>query len=601
MCKVLHQSWDNPQNQYNLGDEWIEKKLAKKLARSQGLRPVIAADWRPPRGPCSDPVDEVIGPLDTNLPPVAAGSIIGAALPVDPELQLLSPKESSEGGVLPLPDLLFAVRLIVCLPLPGPHHARMAQLSPQLWQRPSAPLHLLIFCLLLPPWAAWIVPQPKVNVWRTLAQALGQDHICLDAASAEDPMSSCLVGIPFSPGEFPSAFQSALSPILARSLTILPSFDSSNAWRDGVVKLDPLPSEPTELHLLGSANSSICFQFEYTFSSIEKGSEVVQQNKAEYQAYQWCKAILKISGPTTTGRTPYALPRGAFLICGDRAWAGIPSGLIGGPCTLGKLTLFTPNMTQIVNWKKTNITAELARSKRDLKDLPEDCDDEITHWSHSKTVAFTILLPWVSVAKSLGELGRLECWVVKQANLTSAAIYDLLTDEEITRKATLQNRAAIDFLLLLHHHQCEEFEGLCCMNLSSRAENVRHTILKMKDQVHQMEQETSDWLRDIFKGWGLGSWASSVLESVMKVVLVLFLLLICFSLVRGLVQRLVNKITAPSVNQVVAGESAEGDTYPSEAEETADEEELAAPPLYHQELCFEEEDAWTDQPRNPAF
>ncbi|XP_059322814.1 uncharacterized protein LOC132070160 [Ammospiza nelsoni] len=427
------------------------------VPRSQGLRPVIAADWRPPRGPRSDPVDEVIGPLDTNLPPVAAGSVVGAALPVDPEPQLLSPKESSEGGVLPLPDLLFAVRLIVCLPLPGPHHARMAQLSPQLWQRPSAPLHLLIFCLLLPPWAAWIVPQPKVNVWRTLAQALGQDHICLDAASAEDPMSSCLVGIPFSPGEFPSAFQSALSPILARSLTILPSFDSSNAWRDGVVKLDPLPSEPTELHLLGSANSSICFQFEYTFSSIEKGNEVVQQNKAEYQAYQWCKAVLKISGPTTTGCTPYALPRGAFLICGDRAWAGIPSGLIGGPCTLGKLTLITPNMTQIVNWKKTNITAELARSKRDLKDLPEDCDDEITHWSHSKTVAFTILLP------------------------------------------------------------------------------------------------------------------------------------------------LVNKITAPSVNQVVAGESAEGDTYPSEAEETADEEELAAPPLYHQELCFEEEDAWTDQPRNPAF
>ncbi|RMC19416.1 hypothetical protein DUI87_04026 [Hirundo rustica rustica] len=33
---------------------------------------------------------------------------------------------------------------------------------------------------------------------------MGQDHICLAAASADDPLSTCLVGIPFKPEEFPA-------------------------------------------------------------------------------------------------------------------------------------------------------------------------------------------------------------------------------------------------------------------------------------------------------------------------------------------------------------------------------------------------------------
>uniref|UniRef100_A0A8C3UM79 NmrA-like family domain-containing protein 1 n=1 Tax=Catharus ustulatus TaxID=91951 RepID=A0A8C3UM79_CATUS len=86
-------------------------------------------------------------------------------------------------------------------------------------------------------------------------------------------------------------------------------------------------------------------------------------------------------------------------------------------------------------------------------------------------------LPWVAAAKALGGLGHLECWVVKQANLTSTAISFLLEDDKTTRQATFQNHAAIDFLLLLHGHECQEFEGLCCMNLASKAPNI-HTALR---------------------------------------------------------------------------------------------------------------------------
>lgn len=54
-------------------------------------------------------------------------------------------------------------------------------------------------------------------------------------------------------------------------------------------------------------------------------------------------------------------------------------------------------------------------------------------------------------------------------NATSTAISDLLTDEEAVKHATLRNRAALDYLLLVHGHGCEDFLGLYCMNLSDHS------------------------------------------------------------------------------------------------------------------------------------
>ncbi|RMC17363.1 hypothetical protein DUI87_05944 [Hirundo rustica rustica] len=186
---------------------------------------------------------------------------------------------------------------------------------------------------------------------------------------------------------------------------------------------------------------------------------------------QWCKDTVEVDVPTTSRHKPLKLPKGVFLICGDRAWAGIPPLHTGGPCTLGQLSLFTPNKTSVANWQR-KISRNSAIQKRDLSAIDPNCDHEIVHWSKPKGVAVTIFLPWVAIAKALGELAHLECWVAKQANLTTDALTNLLGEEETTRQATLQNRAAIDYLLLLHGHRCEEFKGLCCFNLSTKAENI---------------------------------------------------------------------------------------------------------------------------------
>lgn len=67
---------------------------------------------------------------------------------------------------------------------------------------------LLVSWILLPSEViSWIVPQPRANVWVTLAKALQQDHMCPCMGSVNDPLSSCLVGIPLREDEPPFSGQ----------------------------------------------------------------------------------------------------------------------------------------------------------------------------------------------------------------------------------------------------------------------------------------------------------------------------------------------------------------------------------------------------------
>ncbi|TRZ13014.1 hypothetical protein HGM15179_014096 [Zosterops borbonicus] len=176
----------------------------------------------------------------------------------------------------------------------------------------------------------------------------------------------------------------------------------------------------------------------------------------------------------------------------------------------------------------------------------------------------------------MGELGKLECWVAKQANLTLAALSNLLADEETTRQATLQNRAAIDYLLLLHHHTCEEFEGLCCFNLTSRAEDVRQSIRKIQDMVHELKRETKDWWDNLFGDWGLKSWANSAIKTGLLILFVLFIVRIAFSIIKQFVTRVVTNATSSlSVNNVWTTtpplKETEMQTFPPEEEEVLED------------------------------
>ncbi|TRZ11905.1 hypothetical protein HGM15179_015199 [Zosterops borbonicus] len=419
---------------------------------------------------------------------------------------------------------------------------------------------------------------------------MGQDHICLSQGSAQDPIASCLVGIPFKEDEFPPTLLSLVrefnaqmpvqglnapmprrppwwkSPLFLgdrspegprrQKRVVLPVVNPLIVWKDWVSSssLSRAPSEPQELELLGSSPAPYCVHFKFTPPKGREKSYInLLQIKSAYMANQWCREIAHVETPSTSKNFPLSLPTGTFLICGDRAFTGIPSRLIGGPCTLGRLGLFAPNKTQITDWILRNSSLHAPVQKRSLAELDPDCESDVIHWSRAKATAIMVFLPWISVAKAMGELGRLEYWVAKQANLTSAALSNLLADEEVTRQATLQNRAAIDYLLLLHHHTCEEFEGLCCFNLTSKAEDVRKSIRKMQDMVHELKRETKDWWDNLFGDWGLKGWANSAIKTGLLILFILFIVGIAFGIIRRLTTRLITNATSSlSVNNVWA-------------------------------------------------
>nr|XP_030129174.3 uncharacterized protein LOC115495368 [Taeniopygia guttata] len=395
------------------------------------------------------------------------------------------------------------------------------------------PTHLVILLCLAVPSCSWIVPQPTKNVWKRLAQALGKDHICLSTSSAANPFLSCLVGIPYKLDEFPFTFpKPTTSPVRrARSFTVR----QLDAWRNWVKLFPPMDKEPQELDLLGSSPASTCVHFAVTPDPQAQPNIEIKQYIPEYTTKEWCWQVIQIPMFSTPDNKPHSLPKGTFLICGTWAWAGIsPPHLIGGPCTFGQLCLFTLYQTQISHSKKLNETYQLAMFKRDteLTNLDKNCNSEIIHWSKPKGVATITFLSWVAIAHAFRELADLECWVAKQANVTSTVLAGLLSDEEVTRQATLQNRAAIVFLLLLHDHSCEEFEGLCCMNLTSKAGDVHKAIDSMRSMIKDIKKKPGDWLSDLFGNWGVSGWATSIIRSGLLILFVLILSLIIFGILR---------------------------------------------------------------------
>ncbi|XP_053837584.1 uncharacterized protein LOC128809547 [Vidua macroura] len=424
-------------------------------------------------------------------------------------------------------------------------------------------LILLILATISPPQLAWIVPQPRANVWTTLVKSLNQDHICLSTSSASDPLLSCLVGIPYQMNKFPFTFPKPTSSSGRETHSFIAH--QPDAWRRWVKLLPVMNYNPEELESLGSSPAFTCVHFAIIPDPQDRPAIEIRQVTIEYTAKEWCQRVIQVPTYSTPDNKPHSLPKGIFLICGRRAWAGIPPRLIGGPCTFGQLSLFTPNKTQISHWQNLNKTYQLVCQKRDtnLEDWDHNCDSQAIHWSTSKNIAAIVLLPWMAIAKTVGELALLECWVAKQANLTSSALLELLSDEEITRQATLQNWAAIDFLLLLHNHCCEEFAGLCCLNLSSRAEDIHATIQNMQNLISDLKKESSDWLGSLFQEWGLSGWIKSLIQPGLLLILVLAAFITGFSILKGLILKALNSTI--SVNRVRL--SINEDEHPAPQEE----------------------------------
>ncbi|KFQ19734.1 hypothetical protein N332_10296, partial [Mesitornis unicolor] len=58
--------------------------------------------------------------------------------------------------------------------------------------------------------------------------------------------------------------------------------------------------------------------------------------------------------------------------------------------------------------------------------------------------------------------------------------------------------AAKDFLLLAQGHGCEDFEGMCCMNLSDHSESIHKSIRMLKEGVKKLQVDDGwNWLNNL--------------------------------------------------------------------------------------------------------
>ncbi|NXU09898.1 ERB1 protein, partial [Pardalotus punctatus] len=230
--------------------------------------------------------------------------------------------------------------------------------------------------------------------------------------------------------------------------------------------------------------------------------------------------------------TPKALLPSLFLICGDRAWQGIPSSIFGGPCYLGELTFLVPSHRSWLN--VLGALRHQCQQHSISHQLGPDCNDELQLWSITARVFSSLFAPGVSAGKALGDIEKLACWTVRQANVTTNIISQMLLNQNSLRHALLQNRAAIDFLLLAQGSGCEDVEGMCCFNLTDHSESARKQLKWLKEHTNKITVEVDPfdkWLSSLFGG--LSPWLTSLFKEGLRLLGILLAVVIVIRIAYG--------------------------------------------------------------------
>lgn len=250
------------------------------------------------------------------------------------------------------------------------------------------------------------------NMWLTWANATGVDSFGLSLAMPGDPFCICLIGIPIS--NFTLFFAKWVG---ARGKPYVGGNRSGveNHWcitTGGGKKLDICkrlgvrPNRggfqagmrtqslnesrlgPQELGLLGLVPGNYCLFFNYflnpksTKMTIvlvphpKNNSVILNPSSPQYKNVTKYCHNWTYPGSADENATVRRLPPGVLLISGDRAWPALLSNPIGGPCYLGKLTMFDPRMCEMLDltvWR----AGHSKRTRRAMTSLGPDCDNHV--------------------------------------------------------------------------------------------------------------------------------------------------------------------------------------------------------------------------------
>ncbi|KAJ7409921.1 hypothetical protein BTVI_55176 [Pitangus sulphuratus] len=328
---------------------------------------------------------------------------------------------------------------------------------------------LLLTIMTVSPTSQRPVPQPppippvgsplRGNVWVRLADAIKSDKLCLTNHNIDDPLKSHVIALPNSPN-----VQSLFNDYYFKS---------------------KINSEPQELKILGSFKAKLSFNF---YKSTEKINHILTPDSLFFRnASLWCEnPSFRTDMKSHYFVEPKGLPQGIFLVCGDRAWAGIPSLPQGGPCTIGKLTLLdlaTPTLPKRVNEDPDPLNLKTKISSLTAID---------------STQSFNLL----------NQLDNLTCknqpnWALaKHINPISVALQNITLDSFIFSHISPNYHAAIDYFMLSRTIGCAEKPNLCCLDFRNYPNSTKYayySVTELKNLLTAAKVPTNFYSKDIFE------------------------------------------------------------------------------------------------------
>ncbi|TRZ05201.1 hypothetical protein HGM15179_021906, partial [Zosterops borbonicus] len=115
-------------------------------------------------------------------------------------------------------------------------------------------------------------------------------------------------------------------------------------------------------------------------------------------------------------------------------------------------------------------------------------------------------------------------------NVTTEVISALTQDVNSLRHVVLQNRVAIDFLLLAQGHGCSEFKEMCCFNLSDHSQSIHAQLDWLKRHTTNTKLSKNpldDWLTQTFS---LTPWLTQLVKEGLRFLLMILIVILCVRL-----------------------------------------------------------------------
>lgn len=315
--------------------------------------------------------------------------------------------------------------------------------------------------------------EPSQNMWVQLAQRANLSSFCLKySPHSHDILESCLIPVCKSPDKVISQTP-ALQPVVSQA-----SYETFVHWRPASKKL-PLGAASFYTPNVANHPSTTCAQVTGCKKDcLPTGSAKWACNFPVSISYVWAHI---------------ALPLGWFWTCYQHTFSYIPANLSDTQCCLSRLTIVLPD--------KRDLESQHRIRRSEAIPLDSSCDSSVHLLSKSEYVALGIAIigvPGLAVGTAK-TVSKLACALAKSINATSTTLAKLNMEQQEHRRAILQNRAALDYLLMLRNLGCHKYQGMCCFNLSDNSNSVNHQIARLNKLAANIKEGIApSWWNDIW-------------------------------------------------------------------------------------------------------